>query len=142
MLKKTCKAKSGRMRNKLQTSIEFVVMLGFVLLFFSVFLLIVQGNTESNLRQKNNLIAREIAGQVQDEINLALDAGEGYYREFRLPDKIGAVEYDINLVDEMVYLNTSDGRIALALPIVNVTGNVQNGTNTVRRNNGTIFMNQ
>ncbi len=130
------------MNKKLQTSIEFVIMLGFVLLFFSVFLIIVQGNTRSNLEQKNNLIARGIAEEVQDEVNLALEASEGYSREFELPNKIGAIDYDVNIIDEMVYLNTSDNSIALALPIVNVTGNVQNGTNTIKKENGEILINE
>ncbi len=130
------------MVKKSQTSIEFVIMLGFVLLFFSVFLLIVQGNTRSNLEQKNNLIARGIVEDVQDEVNLALDASDGYYREFEVPDKIGSVDFDINIIDEMVYLNTTDGSIAMALPIVNVTGNVQNGTNVIQKVDGEILLNQ
>ena len=130
------------MRKKLQTSIEFVIMLGFVLLFFSVFLLVVRGNTESNLKARQNLLARGIAESVQDEINLALDAGEGYYRVFEIPEKIGNLEYEVNIIQKMVYLNTSDGSIALALPVVNVTGNLEIPVNYIRNNEGIIFLNQ
>ena len=130
------------MNKKLQASIEFVIMLGFVLLFFSVFLLIIQGNMESKLSEKKSLIIKELALEVQDEINLALEARDGYKREFEIPDKIVNLDYDITLTEEMVYLNTTDGKNALALPIPKVTGNIQKGLNTVRKDNGEILINQ
>lgn len=130
------------MNKKLQTSIEFVVMLGFILLFFSVFLLIIQNNMQSKLSEKRNLMFKEVALEVQDEINLALEARDGYKREFEIPDKIANQDYDITLIEEMVYINTTDGKNALALPIPGVTGNVQKGLNTVRKDNGEIFINQ
>jgi len=131
-----------KMGKKIQASIEFVIMLGFVLLFFSVFLLIIQGNMNSKLIEKKNLMVKEVAFEVQDEINLALEARDGYRREFEIPDKISNQDYDITITEEMIYLNTTDGKNALALPIPNVTGNVQKGTNKVRKDNGQIFINQ
>src|SRR3989344_2161499 len=95
-------------KKRAQTAIEFVILVGFILFFFTTFFLAVQGNMSDKIKQKQNLMLKETALAVQDEINLALDSSEGYYREFEVPEKIGNQDYDISLVDDMVYLKTKD----------------------------------
>ncbi len=130
------------MNKELQTSLEFVIMVGFVLLFFSVFLFIIQSNMSDKIQQRTGLELKVIASDAQSEINLALEASDGYSREFEIPEKVGNMDYDINVVEEMVYVNTTDSRNALALPVPNVTGNLQKGKNTIRKEEGEIILNQ
>jgi hypothetical protein len=130
------------MLRKSQSAIEFVIMIGFVLMFFSVFLLIIQENTANKLEEKNRLIVNELAAEIQDEVNLALEASDGYLREFSIPEKVANRDYDVSLAEGFVYLNTTDGKYALALPIPEVNGTIQNGTNMIRKENGAILLNQ
>src|SRR4030042_444948 len=118
------------MNKGLQTSLEFVIMLGFVLFFFFIFLFVVQSNMYDKAEQRTGLQLKAIASDAQSEINLALEAGDGYSREFEIPEKVGNRDYDIQIIDEMVYAHTTDSRHALALPVPNVTGNLQKGKNT------------
>jgi len=130
------------MNKRLQTSLEFVIMLGFVLFFFSVFLFIIESNMQSKYEQRTGLQLKEIASDAQSEINLALEASDGYSREFEIPDRVGNSDYDIRIVDEMVYVNTTDSLHALSLPVPNVTGNLRKGNNTIRKEEGEIVLNQ
>ena len=93
------------------------------------------------LKQKQNLMLKETALAVQDEINLALDSSDGYYREFNVPEKIGNQDYDISLVDDMVYLKTKDEKLAMSMPIAKVTGQVVKGANIIKKENGEIKIN-
>lgn len=129
------------MKKNAQTAIEFVILTGFILFFFTTFFLAIQGNMSDKLKQKQNLMLKETALAVQDEINLALDSSDGYYREFEVPEKIGNQDYDISLVDDMVYLKTKDEKLAMSLPIAKVTGQVVKGQNTIKKENGEVKIN-
>ncbi len=130
------------MDKRLQTSLEFIIMIGFVLMFFSVFLLIIQENISRKLEQKQNREVNELASEIQYEINLALETSDGYYREFSIPEKVANRDYNIRVAEGLVYLNTTDGKYAVALPIPEVNGTLQNGTNTIRKQNGEILLNR
>ncbi len=124
-----------------QTAIEFVIMIGFVLFFFIAILLVVQEGMSDKIKEKRNLAAKEIALIVQDEINLALESSDGYYREFEIPNKVGSQNYDIQIIEDMVYVNTTDNEYAIALPVPKITGNVQKGTNSIQKEKGEIKLN-
>ncbi len=97
---------------------------------------------QSKYEQRTGLQLKEIASDAQSEINLALEASDGYSREFEIPDRVGNSDYDIRIVDEMVYVNTTDSLHALSLPVPNVTGNLRKGNNTIRKEEGEIVLNQ
>jgi len=130
------------MIKKAQSAIELVVLIGFVLFFFTSFIIAIQTNMSDKLSRQDNLAIKEVALTVQDEINLALESSSGYYRTFKLPQKVGSRNYEINIVEEMVYARTTDGKYAIALPVANVTGDVQIGENIIKKENGKIKLNQ
>lgn len=124
-----------------QTAIEFVILVGFVLFFFTVFSLVIQGNMSDKLREKKNLAIKEIALTVQDEINLALESSDGYSREFKIPKNLNGQNYEITINEQMVYIHTPDNKYAMALPVGNVTGNIQIDINKIRKENGKVYLN-
>lgn len=126
---------------KAQSSIEFLILVVAVLFFFVVFLFGLQNNIGDKTRERNNLEFKELALTVQDEINLALEASEGYSRHFNIPEKLINRNYEINIVSGTVYVRTLDNEFALALPVGNVTGNINKGDNFIRNINGRIFLN-
>ena len=129
------------MEKRAQTAIEFVILVGFILFFFTAFFLAIQENMSDKINEKQNLMLKETALAIQDEINLALESGEGYSREFKIPDKIGNRDYEGSLVEDMVYLKTTNEKYAIALPIAKVSGEVVKGTNTIKKENGEIKIN-
>jgi len=126
---------------KAQSAIEFVILIAFILFFFIIFLSIIYENTYEKNKDRKNLLIREIALGVQGEINLALESSDGYSRNFAVPEKADNEEYTINITEGMVYVKTYDGKHAIALPVANVTGNIQKGSNTIKKENNEIKLN-
>ena len=132
------------MKNKTgQSAIEFFILIGVVLFFFVIFLFAIESQGADKARERLNLAGKEIALSVQDEIIFASESSDGYIREFDIPDKMdGGEDYNINLTEGFVYLKSTDGKYALALPVLNVTGNVNKGKNTIKKDNGIVYLNQ
>lgn len=126
---------------KSQTAMEFVVLVAALLFFFISFFIALEGNISSKSREKTTKMFNEVAFIVQDEINLASRSSDGYYREFRVPDDVNGLNYEINLMENMVYLKSSDERYAVAFPVKNYTGNVVKGNNIIKNQNGSVRLN-
>ena len=124
-----------------QTAIESVVLIS-ILIFFVIAIFMV---LYDNLMQKNYVLysteTLRIAQDVKDEIALAHKAGEGYHREFTLPSRIVNIGYNITLTPGSIYLITSDEKHALRLSSLNATGEVVSGINSIRMENGTVYLN-
>lgn len=125
-----------------QSAIELIIIVGFFAFSFLIFLLIIHFNVAFEREENRNTLLQETALQVQQEINLATGSIDGYSRQFVLPSKIAGLSYTINIVDgETVYIRTDNGVHALSLPVVNVTGNILIGVNSISKINGTVYLN-
>lgn len=124
-----------------QTSIEFVILVGFVLFFFTVFFLTINENMSDKIKERQTKIVIEIASTVQDEIDLAFESIDGYSRTFILPDYVASKSYNIDITEGMVYVRTTDNKQAIALPVQNITGQVQKGDNIIKKENGVVKLN-
>jgi len=129
------------MKKEAQSSIEFVIIVAFILFFFSAFFLIINENIADKLKEKQNLEVKNTALVIQDEINMATKSSEGYTREFKIPEKIRDKDYEVSITEEMVYARTWDNKSAIALPVLNITGDVVKGINRIRKINGMIYLN-
>lgn len=126
---------------KAQSSIEFIILVGVMTLFFLVFTLVLQSNLHDSQSQQRDGLLTEIALTVQSEISLASSSIDGYSRNFTIPQSVFGVSYDINITDGSVYLITSDNLHALSFPVENVTGNVIRGENVIQRSSGVVYLN-
>ncbi|MDD5192456.1 MAG: hypothetical protein PHH54_01410 [Candidatus Nanoarchaeia archaeon] len=126
-----------------QSAIEFLVLTGFLLFSFTVFFLVIEGNMSDKIKERQDLAIKSVAIAVQEEIDLAFQSSDGYYRQFNIPENINGEEYEINITERAVYLRTNDGKYAIALPVKNVTGDVvkQPEINTIRKENGEVKLN-
>ena len=129
------------MNKKAQSAIEFVILVGAMLFFFLAFLFAIQGNIADKVKENKNLVTKEIALTVQNEINLASESSDGYYREFEIPNNILGTDYDITVTEGLVYVRTIDGKHAIALPVPEVIGDVSQGTNVIRKEEGAVYLN-
>ena len=124
-----------------QSAIEFLILVGAMLFVFVLFLGLFQKNIGEKIVEKRNYALTELALTIQNEINLASEASNGYSRTFEIPKDILGSDYDVNITSGMVYARTRDGVHALALPAQNVTGDMNKTSNTIRKVNGTIYLN-
>lgn len=130
-----------KMKRKAQSAIEFVILVGAMLFIFITFLFVFQQKTAERSYERRNFAIQELALNVQNELSIAACATDGYQREFEVPSKILGMEYDITLIANSVYINTTDGRHAMALPVQNVSGSIQKGGNFIRKENGEVLLN-
>ena len=122
-----------------QGTIEFVVIFGAILFFFVLFFGIIQGNVSEKNREKERLVAQNVALDAQDEINLAAEASEGYFRSFSMPENILGNDYEINVTDGRVYLKMGD--FGVSYKAANVTGTLIKGVNIIKKQNGEVLIN-
>ncbi|MGV8142710.1 MAG: hypothetical protein ACP5NS_03690 [Candidatus Pacearchaeota archaeon] len=128
-------------KNRAQSSIEFIILVGVLAFFFLMFMLALQGNLDDAQSQQRDDLLQEVALTVQSEISLATSSIDGYSRNFTIPQSILGVPYNATIEDGWVYLNTIDNLHALSFPVSNVTGNVLRGVNVIRRANGAVYLN-
>jgi len=131
-------------KTKGQTSIEFIIVVGFLLFFFVVFSLAINSHLSDRYREKEELSVKNIALIVQDELNLAVKATPGYSREFSLPSQISGTGYSLEVISDMIQIKS--GRTALALPInqevkINPAINITKGKNKIQKNESGVYLN-
>ena len=124
-----------------QSAIEFVILVTAVLFFMIAFFVFIQDRIAATKYESTSVAVREVALTVQDEINLAASAQDGYSRQFTLPATINGFDYIASITDESVYVHTADGKHALALPVGSVSGDVVIGVNSITKVNGEIYLN-
>ncbi len=124
-----------------QTAIEFLILTGVIILFFSLFFISLNESMGDKIRERKNFEIKKIATSVQDEINLALKSSDGYSRQFKVPYDINGEEYDINTTGGMVYVRTLDNRQTIAISIPTMAGQIIKGNNLIKKEGGQIYLN-
>jgi sensor histidine kinase regulating citrate/malate metabolism len=125
---------------KAQSSIEILMLVGAMMAIFLSFLYVFQQNLTQKSSEQRVFEVQELATFLQNELNIAASASNGYERMFNLPAKIIGQDYSIEILDDFVYIQTNDG-ISLALPAQTIIGQPLQGTNTIRKVNGAICLN-
>lgn len=128
--------------SKSQSSVELVVMVCLLSFVFSIFIInIIHQNT--NLKnQKLNQHARYISDLVSSELNNVYVQGEGYSKNFSLPQKIEGYNYYIIIKDNMVHVIIPNKNAYLRKTIPkNVFGMFNKGLNCISNKNGEIYVN-
>jgi hypothetical protein len=130
---------------KSEASIEFIVLIGILLLFFVFFIGITGVNNRDISESTDFANAGNILDIVTNEINTASRI-EGYYREFSLPEKLSNGEvYYITIYTNlrMVKIEWSNKKNIMSNIVTeNVMGSVNPGTNLIKNYQGTVKINE
>jgi hypothetical protein len=124
-----------------QGALEFLGITVAVIFLFTLLFVAINENLGDKIKEKNNIEIKEIAYTVQDEINLATESSNGYIRNFKVPDDINGKNYSINITADMVYVKSINENNAIALPIPIISGNIVKGENTIKKQNGIVYLN-
>lgn len=127
---------------KAQSSVEFMVLIAFVLFFFLTFLYAINVSGSDRSYEKQSLVIQDVARTIQEEIAFAYSTSDGYQHTFVLPATIVSFDYQIDFIGSNVYIHTLNGKQALSVPVKNVTGTAHPGSNIVRKANGVVYLNQ
>ncbi|RME51983.1 pilus assembly protein, partial [Candidatus Woesearchaeota archaeon] len=122
-------------RGRGQASIEFVLLISFMIIVFAIFSIVLQ----KRLVQAENAHARNVmeqaASRILNEIQLAQTVHEGYARTFTLPSTIEGTPYNATIVDEQeLIIRAGEEEFIVFLPI-NVTGTICQGENRITQIN-------
>jgi hypothetical protein len=123
-----------------QSGMEFLIIAGAVMFFFTIFFVAVQTSTSEREKEKEVLLSNNLALSVQDEISLAAESSDGYTRRFTVPEKMLGGDYEISLVEGRVYIKTDTN--AISLKIENITGEIKKGENIIKNEKGRVYLNQ
>lgn len=124
---------------KSQGSLEFLILIGAVAFFISIFFIVLSEKSAYQNKEKINDEVKNTAFLIQNEINLASMSSDGYTRIFKINSDINGEDYSANLTSGMVYIKTSKNSIAV--PVSSVNGYVIKGENIIKKINGSVYLN-
>ncbi|MGV8086575.1 MAG: hypothetical protein ACP5N1_03005 [Candidatus Woesearchaeota archaeon] len=132
---------------KAQTSMEFVILTGFMLMAFLVFYIVIQIQLVEANRDKLDITAKQVETLVVNEIKIAESVTDGYYRDFYLPLNIQGIEYTIEVLSgvggtpEIVVKYSNKERVYfVSQGYINGSSNVAKGWNNITKINGIILI--
>lgn len=130
----------SKLNKKTQFTIEFVILITFMLIVFLGFFAIVSYRLIKMEEAEKQQAAENIASFVFNEITLAKSVNNGYERTFKIPKKINGGSYNIKVIDNReLVVNYLEYEHVLFLP-ENVEGNVATGLNKIKKINGVVYL--
>ena len=90
------------MKKKSQSAIEFLVFISLAVVILIMYLTISSNFLSITLKNKDNVLARDLTLQLKNEINLAGNSHNNYQKEFTLPSTINNKPYQILIPQEAV----------------------------------------
>jgi hypothetical protein len=124
---------------KCQVAMEFLIVTVGVIFFLTFFVIVVQTSLGEKNRDRDFMYVKNLALNVQDEIDIASKASEGYGRNFTLPAKAAGEDYTMIIENEAVHITTA--RFDVSYPIRKVIGTTRTGVNYIRKQNGEVYLN-
>ena len=122
-----------------QVSMEFLFLVGFVFFMAFGFIFVASVQMKDFSDSKKRTIILDFGDSLKEEMNIASVVFDGYQREISLPEKIdGTIDYSIIMSSSTLVISTEYDDYQGIIP--KTTGNLQKGNNIVRKQNGTIFI--
>jgi hypothetical protein len=132
---------------KAQTSMEFVILTGFMILAFLVFYIVIQSKLVEANRDSADKAAKQAELLVVNELRVAESVIDGYYREFELPQKINGMNYNISIMsgvggtpEIVIHYNGKERVYFVPQAYVSSFSSVSKGKNNISKNNGIILI--
>jgi uncharacterized protein (UPF0333 family) len=127
-------------RKRGQSTIEFTVLFSFMILMFSVFFVLIGQKLVELRTERSYEILKELKNIVENEVELARIAEDGYMRSFRLPFTVDNINYNISIVNNTELVITIGDKETFAHLPENVSGNIDRGTNNITKNDEMIMI--
>ena len=136
----------GKIPKKSQSSTEFVILIGFMVLVLLVFFMIIQEKIVEANDERNELASKDIMDTLITEIRLAESVSDDYYREFFLPLDLNGLDYDISIImgvastTEIVLKYSNKEKVYFLEEFINSSSSVGLGLNNITKKNGVILI--
>ena len=124
---------------KAQFTLEFVFAIGVGMIVSMLIIVAVSGQFEDIRRDKNVFLINDLAKSIRYEVFIAAESSDGYSRTFTVPYNLSETSYVVSINSTSVIVHTTEYESVLKVP--SVTGNINKGTNTIRKEGGIIYLN-
>ncbi|MFQ5474609.1 MAG: hypothetical protein ACE5DM_02115 [Candidatus Nanoarchaeia archaeon] len=124
---------------KTQVAMEFVILIAVLFVVMLLFLSFARNYVVDVQSGKDREVLKDISYAIQTEIHIAIGADNGYEREFIVPVVIDNLNYTINITGQMLWATTENDEFVLNIP--SVVGQLKKGGNTIRKMDGTVYLN-
>jgi hypothetical protein len=136
---------------KAQTSMEFVILTGFMLMAFLVFYIVIQSKLVEANRNSVDLAAKQVETVIVNELKVAESVTDGYYREFELPQKVNGMNYTVSVIpgpsqgptdvpEIVIKYNGRERVYFISQTYINGSSKISKGVNNISKNNGIILV--
>ncbi len=92
-----------RPRLKAQIALEFLLLAAFFLLVLTVAVGYFASLQQTEMRNREYLLGREVASRIADEVHTSLLSGAGYSKTITLPQTIAGARYNLLITNEENY---------------------------------------
>lgn len=127
---------------KSQSATEFIVLASFMFLVIVGFFAVTSSKALEAREEANKKITEDIAELAYREIETAKSVNDGYTRNFAMPTTVNGINYSINIIDNRELVVNYLGYEYIKFLPSNVTGNVSEGLNQIKKSNGAISITQ
>ena len=124
---------------KSQIGMEFMLFSGIALITAVIFVSISYSQSKDLYDTKEFLLVKDIALKIDKEIDITSYVEDGYQRGFDIPEMINNGDYNISIVNNTLSVWTNTTQYVTG--ILNITGYVEKGSNTIKKTNGIIYLN-
>jgi hypothetical protein len=134
------KSQKENSKMKAQVSMEFFIFSGLALIMAIALSLNSISQIKDFNRQRENDAIKDLALRMQREAFIASYVEDGYYRQFHIPDEVSGYNFSVVTSNKSISVISKNSFYLVNIPFI--TGNMTNGTNTINRTNGVIYVNQ
>ena len=140
-----------KLSRKAQTSMEFVILTGFMLLAFLVFYIVIQSKLVEANQNSVDVAAKQVETIVVNELKVAESVSDGYYREFELPQRVNGMDYTLEIIpgpsmgssdipEVVIRYNGRERVYFVSQAYVSNLSTVGKGTNNISKTNKVILI--
>ena len=129
----------GNWNVKGQGAIEFIILVGVLLITFALVIGALAVSTNRINSEKEIVIGEDLVNKVQQEVQLAHQVNPGYYRIFNLPERLGGKDYTISISNNVVTVRIDENDYWRYLQPVQ--GTIQKGANIIERRDDGVYIN-
>ncbi len=122
-----------------QMAIQFILLISFIFLVYLVFVSFQSSMVKDQEDQYRNIVVKDMALKLGEEVNLASRMKDGYQREVVLPNYLDGFNYSINIAGTELIVSSGDESFSVSIPPIN--GSFVIGTNLICKQQNIICVN-
>ena len=124
---------------KAQSTIQFMFLVGFMLLLLLGFVSYESEKMSNMQEEKEYVLLKDLGYKISSEFNIAATSHQGYTRKFVIPNELDGVDYNLSQQNNIILLDSKKAEYHITVQAF--SGNLKKGNNTIKNINDNIIIN-